>query len=104
VILPVQPSPIDLLSQQAVVDVVHELGKGKRAMFVLNRTDRNELAAEGRRWLERHHGLPVFEVQQRIAYVRAAISGAAAGDLDKGARKEMSELLGLVKELAHEAT
>ena len=102
VVLPVQPSPIDLLAQQAVVDLVDDLGKADRALFVLNRIDpRNDLGKEARRWLEKHHSLPVFEVAQRTAYVRAAVAGVAAGEIDKVARSEMSGLLKLVRELSH---
>jgi chromosome partitioning protein len=101
IILPVQPSPIDLLSQQAVVDMIQDVDKADATLLVLNRVDpRSELREEARRWLEKHYQLPVFEVAHRVAYVRATVAGIAAGDIDKNARREMSGLWTKVKELA----
>jgi chromosome partitioning protein len=101
IVLPMQPSPIDLLSQQAVVDLIGELGKADATVLVLNRIDRrSDLGSEARRWLEKHYRFPVFEVAQRAAYVRSAISGIAAGDISRDAAREMSGLWEIIKELA----
>jgi chromosome partitioning protein len=47
IVLPVQPSPMDLLAQEAACNLVAELDKGDVTLFVLNRIDgRSNLGRE----------------------------------------------------------
>lgn len=99
VVLPVQPSPMDLLAQGAICDLVETAGKSDRAIFVLNRIDpRSDLAAEAHDWLARNYGFPIAEIRQRPAYARAAIAGKSAGDIDKDAAEEIAALWALIGE------
>jgi chromosome partitioning protein len=101
VVLPVQPSPIDLVAQQAVVDLIIKLGKEERTIFALNRLDaRTDLGPQSLAWLLRNYGLPVVEIRQRASYLRSAIIGKAAGEIDKDAVKEIAALWKAVREKA----
>lgn len=100
IILPVQPSPMDLLAQEAVIGLVQQMEKGAVTMFALNRVDaRSVIGRESRAWLARHHRFPIFEVRQRTTYARGAIVGKAAGEIDHEAQQEISALWGAIEEL-----
>jgi chromosome partitioning protein len=99
VVVPVQPSPMDLLAQGAVCDLVENLGKQRSTIFVLNRVEaRSDLAAEARNWLTKNYGYPVFEVRHRAAYARAAIAGMAAAEIDRSAAREIGALWRQIEE------
>lgn len=99
VILPVQPSPMDLLAQAAVCDLVQTTGR-QQVLFALNRVDpRTSLAREAAGWLAEHYPHPVVQIKQRAAYARSAVVGKAAGDLDKEAAAEIKALWAKIQEL-----
>jgi chromosome partitioning protein len=102
VLLPVQPSPMDLLAQDAVIDLVERANKRDRALIVLTRVDaRGNLGKEAVDWLAENRPYPVYEVRQRAAYARAAITGKPAGDFDNNAQREMTGLWSRIQEIAN---
>jgi chromosome partitioning protein len=101
IVLPVQASPLDLTAQGAILDLIEKMGKTAHAIFALNRVDmRNDLGPQAMVWLIQHYTLPVVEIQHRAAYVRAAITGQAAGELDKHAAREIGTLWKAIQEKA----
>lgn len=91
VVLPVQPSPLDLLAQEAVAQLVGAMGK--QTMFVLNRTESRLGATEQYiDYLKPMTPLPVQTVANRVYYSRAAVSGKAVGEMSKDAAKEIKTL------------
>jgi chromosome partitioning protein len=88
VIVPLQPSPVDLLAQEDVFKLVAKLGKMDRTICVLNRVD-------GR---TRINGIlerlpcPHVEVRNRIAYSRALVAGQTGAELDKECAPEIAAL------------
>jgi chromosome partitioning protein len=101
IVLPVQASPLDLTAQGAILDLIEKMGKTAHAIFALNRVDmRNDLGPQAMVWLIQHYTLPVVEIQHRAAYARAAITGQAAGELDKNAAREINTLWKAIQEKA----
>jgi len=93
VVLPVQPSPMDLLSQEAMFDLVDDMGLGDRTMFVLNRVQgRSDLYKKAMEFLKVRTGLDVPVVKNRADYARAAWSGKGGCDLNKQCRAEIATL------------
>ena len=100
IVLPVQPSPMDLLAQEAACNLIEELDKGDVTLFILNRIEgRSTLGRELLAWLTKHRRFRVFEVRQRPIYARAAIVSRGGGELDKEVRQEMHDLWGVLQEL-----
>ena len=93
VVLPLRPSPLDLLAQEAVADMVRELGKGDRTLFVVNMADaRSPLVADTLRAIKPMSPNPPVTIAQRIDYARAAITAQAGVEINNEAAAEISRL------------
>ena len=93
IVLPVMPSPLDIIAQEDVARLVDKLDKTDKALFVVNRIGaRSSLGAEA---FERVKGLtpntPV-RVADRIEYVRAMIGGRSGAEMNPDAHKEIAVL------------
>jgi chromosome partitioning protein len=93
VLIPAQPSPIDLRAVGTTVDMVEDAGKP--LIFVINRaTPRTRLAAQAAVALSQHGKIAPVTVHQRVEYAEAMTDGRTAGELhpEGMGQKEISEL------------
>jgi chromosome partitioning protein len=108
VVLPVQPSPLDVAAQEDVARVIAELGKSDKAIFVLNRVDARASLLTRETLLRLGKMIPdspirPVEVRQRTDFVRAASTGRTGAELNGEARAEITELWKAIeKVLKHE--
>ena len=92
IILPVQPSILDMIAQEDAADAVGEAGKDGRLLVVLNRVDgRTGIEDSVERATKRFHNRPI-KVNQRVAYARGAIAGLSGPELDNQCAREISAL------------
>jgi chromosome partitioning protein len=97
VILPVQPSPMDVLAQEDVAKVVAELGKSDRTIFVLNRVDGRAPSMARETLLKLGAMIPEspvrpVEVHQRTDFAKASATGRTGAELNAEARGEIQTL------------
>jgi chromosome partitioning protein len=80
ILIPAQPSPVDLRAVGTTVDMVEETGKP--LIFVINRaTPRTRLAAQAVVALSQHGKIAPTTVHQRVEYAEAMTDGRTAGEL-----------------------
>ena len=92
VILPVQPSILDMVAQEDAADVVGDAGKDDRLIVVLNRIDgRTGVEDSVERAAKRFHNRPL-RINQRVAYARGHIAGLSGAELDKECAREISDI------------
>jgi chromosome partitioning protein len=93
VVLPVQPSPKDVLAQEAMAEVIGEFNKRTQTILVLNRVDgRDNLADQAQKKLGPLIPNPIIRIKQRVAYRRADLEAKAATEIDKDAAGEIAGL------------
>jgi chromosome partitioning protein len=93
VLIPAQPSPIDLRAVGTTVDMVEDAGKP--LIFVINRaTPRTRLAAQAAVALSQHGKIAPVTVHQRVEYAEAMTDGRTAGELrpEGMGQKEIADL------------
>lgn len=99
VVLPVQASPLDIMSQEDMVPIVLELGKADRSMFVVNRVDRNvridDTLARIAGQLPNHAAI----IKQRQPYIRAAIAGKAGYEISGDCAPETTALWNAISKI-----
>jgi chromosome partitioning protein len=92
IILPVQPSILDMVAQEDAADVVGKAGKDDRLLVVLNRIDgRTGVEDSVNRAAKRFHNRPL-RINQRVAYARGLIAGLSGAELDKECAREISAI------------
>ena len=102
IILPVQPSILDMIAQEDAADVVGDAGKDDRLLVVLNRVDgRTGVDDSVERATKRFHNKPL-KINQRIAYSRSLIAGISGSELDKECAREISALWVSVQKILEE--
>ena len=93
VVLPMQPSPLDLFAQEAVFDLVQEMGKTDCTMFVLTRADkRSDITKKSVDALKQRTNLPIPIIRQSVDYARSMAKGQAAGEINAEAAKDITGL------------
>jgi cellulose biosynthesis protein BcsQ len=93
VVLPVQPSPKDVLAQEAIGEVISEFRKRPQTILVLNRVDaRDNLADQAERKLGPLIPNPIVRIKQRVSYRRADNEAKAATEIDREAAEEIAGL------------
>ena len=98
VIVPVQPSPLDVAAQDAVLDMVERLGKRNRLLFVINRVDgRSGMVADTLRDLAPRTDNRPLKIANRTDYARAAQTARAAVEVNDDAAKEIGALWAAVQ-------
>lgn len=104
VVLPVQPSPKDVLAQDAMSQVIDELGKSAQTIIALNRIDgRDNLVEQTARKLSPLAPNPLVRIKQRVAYKRADLAGKAATEIDKEAAEEIAYLWKQIQRVVRKA-
>ena len=102
IILPVQPSILDMVAQEDAADVVGDAGKDDRLLVVLNRVDgRTGIEDSVQRAAKRFHHTPI-KINQRIAWTRALIAGLSGAELDKECARETAALWASVQKILEE--
>jgi len=102
VILPVQPSILDMIAQEDAADVVGEAGKDDRLLVILNRVDgRTGVEDSVERATKRFHNRPI-KINQRVAYARGHIAGLSGAELDKECTREISALWASIQKILEE--
>lgn len=92
VILPVQPSPLDILAQEDVARVIDELGKAAQTLFVMNRVDGRASYDDAMERISALFPNKPLKVHQRQAYMRGAIGGYVGAEMDQKCAQEMADL------------
>jgi chromosome partitioning protein len=94
ILLPTQPSHLDLHGQDAVAARIEKLGLEDRMMFVLTRTSNKPDIEKAKAYLKPRTRHPILTIAERADYKRAAESGQAAWELsnNKDAKSEIAKL------------
>lgn len=107
IVLPIQPSPMDWQAQEAVADLVAELGVSDRAMFVVNRAEgKSDMVERAVEFFSMRTRFPIPIIKQRADYARGVETGKAAFEVsgNKDAKKEVRDLWSLIRKSLHETT
>jgi chromosome partitioning protein len=94
IVLPTQPSPLDLHAQDAVAARIEKMGLRDRTLFVVTRVSNKADAKEAAEFLQLRSPFPVQTMIDRADYQRAAKTGQAAWELSKNreAKAEIKRL------------
>jgi chromosome partitioning protein len=95
IVLPVQPSPMDWVAQEAVADLVESLGMRDRLMVVINRAEgKSDMVDRTVEFFAMRTRFPILTVKQRADYARGVETGKAGFEVSKNkdAAKEVREL------------
>jgi chromosome partitioning protein len=92
IVLPTQPSPLDLHAQEAVAARIARMGLEDRTLFVLTRTSNKEDTEAARQYLAIRTPLPILTVTDRPAYKRAMDEGRAAWEMEGGNKDAKAEI------------
>src|SRR5262249_32108486 len=93
IVMPIQPSPLDLLAHEDLASIVKRLGKVDRTLFAVNRLDpRSSIGAEMRASIGQLPPSAPAKIRQRVSYARSLTSGLGAGEIDGEASKEIMQL------------
>jgi chromosome partitioning protein len=89
VVIPVRPSPLDLLAQDAIIGLVEE--HGRPSVFVLNQVPPRTTYAEdaGKQLKKAGKVLPVV-VGQRNVFAMAMVKGKTAAEVEAKSREEIA--------------
>lgn len=99
IVLPVQPSPLDILAQEEVARSVDRLGKARNTLFVLNRVDgRSSVDDTIERIKPLFPHMPV-QVNQRLDYSRSLIAGLTGPEINKACVVEISALWAAIEKV-----
>lgn len=101
VVVPLRPSPFDMLAMAAVLDIVKALGKQDRLLMVLNQVDRrSELAADALKAIRPLSPNPPIQIANRTDYARAPITARAGIEVNREAAAEINSLWGAILKIA----
>jgi chromosome partitioning protein len=104
VVLPLQPSPMDWVAQEAVADLVESMGLSDRTLFVINRAEgKSDMVERAKSFFAMRTKYPVHIIKHRVDYARAAETGQAGCELNKDAGKEIRELWAAIQNVLNEA-
>jgi chromosome partitioning protein len=99
IVLPIQPSPMDWVAQEAVADLVQEMGLADRAIFVVNKVTETKsgLVDQAKEFFAMRTRYPIHVLKHRAEYARAVDKGKAGCELNKDAGAEISKLWKLIQ-------
>jgi chromosome partitioning protein len=100
IVVPVQPSPVDWAGQEAIADLIDNMGLKDRALFVINRAQgKSDLVQRTRTYFQIRTPHPILEVTHRTDFAKAAETGRAGCELNKDAGKEIRALWAAVQQV-----
>jgi chromosome partitioning protein len=99
IVLPTQPSPMDWTAQEAVADLVEEMGLRDRTIFVVNKVTESKsgLVEQAKEFFALRTKYPILVIKHRAEYARAVEKGRAGCELNKDANTEIGKLWKLVQ-------
>lgn len=99
VVLPVQPSPMDWMAQEAVADLVESLGLRDRTLVVVNRAEgRSDLVDRTKQFFEMRTPFPIPVITHRADFARGVEVGKTAAEMgNKEAGKQVRDLWSAIK-------
>jgi chromosome partitioning protein len=94
IVLPTQPSPLDLHAQDAVAARVERMGLRSKMMFILTRTTNKADTEKAVEYLRPRTEHPILTMAERADYRRAAETGQAAWELsnNRDAKAEIRKI------------
>ena len=92
IIVPMQPSPIDILAQEDVLLLIDQLGKKSCTLPVLSRVVGRTGIDDVLKRIMSMFSNPHVTVKNRIVYARALIAGKAAPEIDDECSAEIKSL------------
>jgi chromosome partitioning protein len=106
IVLPIQPSPMDWVAQEAVADLVQEMGLADRTIFVVNKVTETKsgLVKQAKEFFVLRTKFPILVIKHRAEYARAVDKGKAGCELNKDASSEISKLWKLIQTVLAEQT
>src|SRR5690606_13667004 len=75
IVLPCQPSPLDILAQEDAAPLIDELGKGSKTLFAINKADGRAVIDDVMQRIKSMSPNEAVRVNQRQAYMRSPIRG-----------------------------
>lgn len=101
IVLPLRPSPFDLIAMDAVLKLIRALGKVDRTLFALNMVDRrSELAADALKAIKPLAPNAPVQIANRADYVRAPITARAGVEINRDAAAEIAVLWHAITKIA----
>jgi chromosome partitioning protein len=105
VVLPLQPSPMDWGAQEAVADLVADMGLSDRTLFVINRAEgKSDMVDRAKSFFAMRTKYPIHVIKHRVEYARAVETGKAGYETNKDAGKEIRELWVAIQNVLNEST
>lgn len=102
IILPVQPSILDMVAQEDAAQSVTNAKKDSRLLVALNRVDKREDIEDSvKRAISQFRNKPI-RINQRVAYKRAHIVGKSGAEFDRECGNEISTLWAAVQKILTE--
>lgn len=93
IVMPIEPSPVDVLVNEEAVKLVREMGKIDRTLFVVNSVDgRSTIGNETLAMLDAKSPHRPVKITHRVDYRRSLIGGLAAFEINQAAEVEISSL------------
>ena len=99
IVLPMQPSPIDILAQEDVLLLVDKLGKKHDTLAVLSRVDGRTGIDDVTKRVMSMLPTPHADIRNRIAYARAMVIGKSGPEIDVNCAKEISDLWSAIERI-----
>lgn len=99
VVLPVQPSPMDWEAQEAVADLVEELGLRSRTLIVINRAEgKSDMVERTKAFFAMRTPFAIPVITHRADFARGVETGKTAAEMgNKEAGKQIRELWDAIK-------
>jgi chromosome partitioning protein len=102
IIVPMQPSPIDILAQEDVLLLVDRLGKKSSTLPVLSRVDVRTGIDDVVKRVMSMFSNPHVTIRNRVVYARALIAGKAAPEIDRECSAEIGSLWEAIQRITGE--
>lgn len=101
IVMPLQASPLDILAQDAALDLIDKARKRDRLQLVLNRTEpRSSLTTDALKVMRGKSPNRPLRVANRIDYARAAVTARAAAEINREAAAEIGELWAAIERIS----
>lgn len=99
IVIPMQPSPIDILAQEDVLLLVDELGKKGDTLAVLSRVDGRTGIDDVVKRIMKMFPAPHVVIKNRIAYSRALVAGKSGPEIEKECTPEITALWAAIQRI-----
>jgi chromosome partitioning protein len=83
IVVPLRYSPLDLLAQEDVLEVIDDLGKLDNTVFALNAIDSNVNVDDVMERIMRRFPNKPLKIKQRVDYARSLVAGKTGAEFNK---------------------